>query len=115
MDDKNNNYWSEYYVREDAPEIPSQFAVFVANELPNLKSILEIGCGNGRDALFFLQTGRRVVALDASDKAIETCRRRLTAIGGNADERVRFSQGRADDPAVWPMLDRELQNGPTLI
>ena len=33
--------------------------------------MLEIGCGNGRDSLFFLSKGLKVTAIDASDVAIK--------------------------------------------
>nr|MCB7501078.1 class I SAM-dependent methyltransferase [Enterobacter roggenkampii] len=50
---------------------PSQFAALVASELDATKGILEIGCGNGRDAIFFSSRGHPVKAIDASEIAIE--------------------------------------------
>jgi SAM-dependent methyltransferase len=41
--------------------LPSQFAVFVANEVAPAR-LLEVGCGNGRDSLFFSSAGFDVVA-----------------------------------------------------
>ena len=41
-----------------------------------MKNLLDLGCGNGRDSLFFLSKGLRVTAVDASDIAIK----RLSAL-----------------------------------
>ena len=43
------------------------------------KDILELGCGQGRDTIFFLQNGFQVCALDYSEKGLE-------AITGKAQE-----------------------------
>jgi SAM-dependent methyltransferase len=37
--------------------------------------LLEVGCGNGRDAVFFAGRGHRVTAIDMSAAAIERCAR----------------------------------------
>ncbi len=52
--------------------------------------LLEIGCGNGRDASFFSANGLRVVALDASSAAIALCQR---LHGGNG---IDFKVGRLE-------------------
>lgn len=68
--DKDSAYWNEFYSKNIAFP-PSQFAALVASELDDTKGILEIGCGNGRDAIFFSSRGHPVKAIDASDVAIE--------------------------------------------
>jgi SAM-dependent methyltransferase len=68
--DKDNAYWNEFYSKNIAFP-PSQFAALVASELDETKGILEIGCGNGRDAIFFSSRGHPVKAIDASEVAIE--------------------------------------------
>ena len=45
-------------------------------------AVLELGCGNGRDSLFFLQNGLRVTGVDASDNAIRQLQK--DTIGCNA-------------------------------
>ena len=47
-------------------------------------SILDVGCGDGRDAAFFADSGLRVTAIDFSEKAIE----RVNALGLPIDARV---------------------------
>ncbi len=64
-------YWNQYYIKP--PEIlgkPSDFAVSIANEMIPGKQLLELGCGNGRDSLFFLEKGMFVTGVDVSDAAI---------------------------------------------
>lgn len=70
------DYWNGYYVRNLAPEVPSPFAQQVAKHLREGQSVLEIGCGNGRDAMFFASLGCRVMGLDPSQAAIDGCRAR---------------------------------------
>lgn len=113
------NYWSSYYASEDVPQLPSQFAVLVANELrngdlPSVGSVFDIGCGNGRDAFYFLNLGYSVRGVDASEEAISVCCRRRDgtrlADGVTGD----FFAGPADLPVSWLRL-REGVDGPILV
>lgn len=47
-------------------------------------SILDVGCGDGRDSLYFAQNGLKVTAIDFSEKAIE----RVHALGAPIDARA---------------------------
>lgn len=112
-------YWSGYYGRLEAPVLPSQFALFVANEvatgeLPAVRTVCDVGCGNGRDALFFLQQGFLLRGLDSSAGAIAACNDRLLQIGEAAAPRARFVQGPADTAASWQAMARDIE-GPVLI
>lgn len=70
---KNNKYWDEFYSSKNIPSLPSQFAIFVANEyVPN--AVVEFGCGNGRDSLFFARRGYPVIGIDGSIEAVENCK-----------------------------------------
>lgn len=73
-----SNYWNNYYKTQSensAPTIPSQFCVFIANEFSNLKpTIIEFGCGNGRDAFFFGNSDFNVIAMDSSEDGINICK-----------------------------------------
>ena len=51
--DRDTEYWNKYYEKNSAPVEPSLFAKYVAEELQPGKTLLELGCGNGRDSLFF--------------------------------------------------------------
>jgi SAM-dependent methyltransferase len=69
------NHWDEYYKKNNIPKFPSPFAEYVANQLNTQKTILEIGCGNGRDSKFFSSQGHHVTGLDRSVEAIELCKK----------------------------------------
>jgi len=59
------NYWEQYYLKQNAELMPSMFAHYVANLLKNKHAdILELGCGNGRDSVFFAKQGHNVDAID---------------------------------------------------
>jgi len=58
-------YWTKYYKLQDAPEKPSLFAKFVLeNYIKDNESLIELGCGNGRDSLFFARNEVNVIAID---------------------------------------------------
>lgn len=88
------NHWRAFYARSKAPDEPSNFALSVAGDLHSAVDILEVGCGNGRDASFFAAEGLRVLALDASESAIESARRTHSRDG------LSFFAGRIADLAV---------------
>lgn len=70
-----SQYWDSFYGSsgKTPPSVPSQFATFAATEFNGRPAILEIGCGNGRDAEFFSLFGFSVLAIDASSQAIASC------------------------------------------
>ena len=67
-------HWSKYYSSGVAPAAPSPFAEFVNGKIEPGSKLLEIGCGNGRDAAYFSREGHVVSALDPSSSAIDACR-----------------------------------------
>jgi ubiquinone/menaquinone biosynthesis C-methylase UbiE len=64
----------------------------------HFESILEIGCGTGKNTTFLAQVGTRVHAMDFSEGMIEKARDKVKA------ENVRFSV--ADLTQTWPCEDR---------
>lgn len=75
-----SDYWNQFYSKQLEPElvqIPSQFAVFCVLEMISAKigSVVEFGCGSGRDTGFFLESGFRVISTDGSQRAVELTRR----------------------------------------
>lgn len=56
---------------EELRYIPSPLAELAEPKFPRNSKILELGCGVGRDAVFFEQKGHRVLATDVSDVVIE--------------------------------------------
>lgn len=74
---KYTSYWNSFYGGQHVKE-PSRFAEFVRGQfLQPGKRLLEIGCGNGRDAIFLNRTGLEVTGVDLSEAAIQKCRQEL--------------------------------------
>jgi adenylylsulfate kinase-like enzyme/2-polyprenyl-3-methyl-5-hydroxy-6-metoxy-1,4-benzoquinol methylase len=67
-------HWNSFYSEPVAPVVPTPFAEHVADQLKAESSLLEVGCGNGRDSAFFARQGHSVTAIDPSNVAIEYCR-----------------------------------------
>ena len=64
-------YWNHFYekVIKEIQE-PSDFARFVFHYLQSGKRLMDIGCGNGRDSLYFARNQILVTGVDASETAI---------------------------------------------
>ena len=72
MSNKILDYWNTYYESHRLNSTaPSQFASFVLNEFSERQDFIDIGCGNGRDSIFFNSFGKSVLAIDGSDKVIK--------------------------------------------
>ena len=68
MDDK--KYWTEYYVENPEPTSPSSFAAFVLSKLDKDKNLIELGCGNGRDSIYFAKNNLNVISVDQVQEEI---------------------------------------------
>lgn len=64
-------YWNNYYNKNMAPKEPSKFAKDILSKLEKGKSLVELGCGNGRDSIYFASNEVDVTAIDQSDNVIE--------------------------------------------
>ncbi len=65
------NYWNSFYKKKSISS-ESTFAKFTYRKIKKFKGkILDIGCGNGRDAYFFNKKGFNVLGVDISQKAIQ--------------------------------------------
>ncbi len=111
-----SRYWNGYYSECNLPSIPSQFAVFVLNENPSAETIIDIGCGTGRDSLFFSRQGLFCIGVDGSESAIEHCS--LTA-SSNAISNAEFLRGDLNDARLIEDINRILDHkkieGPVVI
>lgn len=70
MNDK--EYWKDNCSNKQEWPV-SDFAknIYPILKKNNLKKVLDLGCGNGRDSLYFSNNGLHVTALDFSDSGIE--------------------------------------------
>lgn len=69
--DRDTEYWNAYYEKKPDIEHPSLFALKIGPDLKKSSTILDLGCGNGRDSLYFYRLGLNVTAIDASDLVIK--------------------------------------------
>ncbi len=93
LKDKNvpteQDYWNSFY-KEWSFDIPSQFCVLAATEIPRDHAIVEFGCGNGRDSLYFAEQNFSIVAMDLSSEAIKKDK---LAASKNKGKLLTFMQG----------------------
>lgn len=89
-------------------EEPSNFALLCYEDMrkSNVNKILELGCGQGRDSLFFASKGIEVTALDYSSVAIDTTRfcakeRNLPVDATMHDARKPLPLGKGEFDAVY--------------
>ena len=66
-----NVHWDKYYTKNSKPFSPSDFALSMIKNLKVNSTLIDIGCGNGRDSLFFSQRKIKTVGIDQSKIAIE--------------------------------------------
>lgn len=67
----NTEYWNRYYQNKVCSTQPSPFAQYVATLVEPGKTLVDLGCGNGRDTCYFAGLGLDVVGMDLSASAIE--------------------------------------------
>lgn len=75
-------YWEKVYSKQTEEEKPSLFAVFIAENLGIYgKELVELGCGNGRDAVYFANVGaKHVDAIDQCENIINLLTHRFQQI-----------------------------------
>lgn len=67
------SYWDDFYRSAHSDiETPSTFAIWCRPLLATGLRLVELGCGNGRDAVFFAHEGMDVVGCDQSEIAIQS-------------------------------------------
>ena len=70
---KKLGYWNDLYSKQNYFGIGPTILALEAQELiknNSISNILELGCGQGRDSLFFANLGYNVVGTDISENAI---------------------------------------------
>lgn len=101
-----NNAHAEGWLREHSTK-QTDFAQEVQAQIPADASILELGCGEGNDSVYFSEQGHPVVATDFSDVAVRQNQERysqdnLTFAVQDTGEPFTFDDGSFD--AVYARL-----------
>ncbi len=70
MDDR--EYWNKFYKENKETNLScSSFANFSHQWVDNRKRLIELGCGNGRDSIHFLNSGLNVTSIDNAKETIK--------------------------------------------
>lgn len=101
------NIWDSVYSSDDSffgegPSILAKESLHFLDE-SRCKSILELGCGQGRDAVFFARNGFNVHATDFSSVSVSQLRENIARLG--LEENIRVSQ--VDLSKELPEISRE--------
>ena len=65
-------YWENFYTKQHPSEQPSDFARFCAKRYKKeFGQLFDIGCGNGRDTLFFSSQSIPCTGIEQSESAVE--------------------------------------------
>jgi tellurite methyltransferase len=83
MLDKKKPFWEESYKRNGKLDTfgggkPSEFVVKAAINFPPYSKALDLGCGEGRNAIYLADIGFKVTASDISESGIEKLRSVVT-------------------------------------
>ena len=74
----NKDFWNVFYKKKSAVSKPSNFAVFVKKFLKSYSStIIDVGCGNGRDLFYFKKNKFDIMGIDLSKNAVSLIKKGL--------------------------------------
>lgn len=71
----NINYWENYYKSHEEPFENSSFSKFVLKYIDKNDTIIDLGCGNGRDSIF-LSGFNKVVGIDGCEFIVNKLKNR---------------------------------------
>jgi tellurite methyltransferase len=98
-------YRSKYRADEDRDTAPTLLLLEVAKQLAPGKA-LDLACGTGRNALYLVEQGWSVTAVDGSPVAIEILRRRASGRGIKLEAKVAdLEKGEYPiEPSSWDLV-----------
>lgn len=77
METRDGNWWDQFYENKEKPipffkDIPDENVVdYLEKKQLNVETVLDMGCGNGRNAIYLAKNGCLVDAVDFSTESIE--------------------------------------------
>lgn len=78
--DRERVRWNNHYLHFPTDE-PSPFALGLLGRDDLPRTVLDVGCGDGRDTIAFAESGRRVMGLDRSPDGVAYARDRARELG----------------------------------
>jgi len=75
--DKEVNYWNKYYKSKSKRFPNSDFSEFALNKIQKMSSLIDIGCGDGRDSYFFSENKIKTKGIDFSLETINQNKKHL--------------------------------------
>jgi SAM-dependent methyltransferase len=86
--DAQQPHWETVFSRKpemlgESPSDPARWAAALFRQ-EGATNLLDLGCGQGRDTLFFVRSGFQVTAVDYSQVAVETILSKSRAVAGTA-------------------------------
>ena len=84
-------YWEEYYKSQNPANFPSNFAEYCSNiyDFKKNGSIYDIGCGNGRDSIYFSSKLIPTFGIEQSAIAVKNNIKKISAENNN----IKFLEG----------------------
>jgi len=77
MKNLNLKYWNKFYMKVNLTRKPTKFAKYCKRFIKNYKGqIFDVGCGNGRDVLYFNQNNIDCTGIDKSFYAIKNLKKK---------------------------------------
>ena len=73
-DHKRKQHWKNYYLEAEQHKHPTTFAKYIASKLAPKSLVVDVGCGNGRDTIYFAEQGHATIGVDVSSEAIDLCK-----------------------------------------
>lgn len=88
-----NSFWDKHY-QQFAIKDPSRFAKFcLEKHLKPTDTVIELGCGNGRDGTAFGQFAQKYIGIDACPIAVNAFAESITKLPTDFSEKLTVMQG----------------------